>query len=662
MESLNRIPESERSDLRPQVGGVTSSRRLHRAIRKARRATLDLQQRDGHWCAELEGDSILESEYIIAMYFMGLGKDDRLRKAANTLRDLQLPGGGWAIFPGGDAEVSASVKGYFALKLLGDDPQAEHMRRARRVALELGGIRSCNSYTKLYLAMFGQYPWKRCPVVPPEMILLPAWFPFNIYKMSAWSRAIVVPLSMIWASKPVCAISPEQSIPELDRNGTIRHRAKASTLREEIWATFFEAVDVGVKVVETLRLRPFRKRALRRCEEWIVPRLEKSDGLGAIIPPILNTLLALRCQGYENDHPIVVSQLRELEKLEIQEDDSLRMQPCKSPVWDTAQALNALLEAGSVRDEPSVHAAARWLLDHEVSEAGDWKINNESIPVGGWYFEYANEFYPDCDDTAEVITALSKVRFPDAGSQERLEGAIERGREWLLGMQNDDGGWASFDRECDREALTFIPFADHNAMIDPSTVDITSRVLEALRASGLEPSHPQIRRGIEFLLDEQEDDGCWYGRWGANYLYGTWLAIVGLNSVDFDMGHESCRRAVSWLIDHQNDDGGWGESLRSYEDHSWAGRGTSTVSQTSWVMHALILAGEIGHPAVQRGLEFLLERQDFSGSWEEELWTGTGFPTVFYLKYHYYASYFPLLTLGIYAQALEGRGEKESVA
>jgi squalene-hopene/tetraprenyl-beta-curcumene cyclase len=628
----------------------------------ARRRLLELQRADGHWCGELEGDSILESEYILTMCFLGRGAAPKLGKVAEYLRRLQLADGGWSNFPGGDAEISSTVKAYFALKLVGDDPGAEHMERARRAALRLGGLRACNSYTKLYLAIFGQYPWRLCPAVPPEMILLSNRRVFSIYSMSAWSRAIVVPLSMIWAHKPFFDVGAAASIAELDAGGSARHRATAATPRGRAWATLFEAADGLLKLGEALRLTPLRRRALARCERWILERLEKSDGLGAIFPPIVNTIFALRSHGYALDHPVLAAQIAELERLEIEEEETLRLQPCKSPVWDTAQALTALLESGVEADDPAVVAATDWLLEREVRVPGDCQLVDPSTPVGGWYFEYANEFYPDCDDTAEVISALSKAEPSAAEGGAGVRAALERATAWLLSMQNEDGGWASFDRGCDREVLTFIPFADHNAMIDPSTVDITGRALEALSARGFEPSHPAVRRGVEFILRQQENGGSWYGRWGANHLYGTWLALSGLAVSRVDVGHRAVRRGVEWLLAHQNRDGGWGESLRSYQDRDWIGRGESTASQTSWALLGLIAAGQVRHAAVRRGVRYLLAAQGDDGGWAEEPWTGTGFPGVFYLRYHYYATYFPLLALSSYRRALERREESEKVA
>lgn len=509
----------------PQVGrsaeGLEAA--AARAARAARQALIALQQPDGHWCAELEGDTILESEYVLVLWFLGRGEDDKVRKAANYLRAQQLPEGGWSIYPGGPTEVSASVKAYFVLKLAGDDPAADHMLRAQQAIRRLGGLDACNSFTKLYLSIFGQYDWARSPGVPPELILFPKWFPFNIWEMSAWSRTIVVPLSVIWAAKPKCEVPAAAGLDELRLvdSRVAGPRFSRGSLAHHGWSMFFQVVDRIHKLFERFHVLPLRRRALHAAEQWILERLRQSDGLGAIFPPIVNTIVALRCLGYPEDHPIVQAQIGELERLEIEEGDTLRVQPCKSPVWDTALSINALAESREDAVRVAIERAVEWLLAREVREVGDWRQKNPQGPVGGWYFEYANEFYPDCDDTAQILSAVSKVVFADEDLARRWTEAAGRAKGWLLSMQNADGGWASFDRGCDREFLTFIPFADHNAMIDPSTTDITSRALEALIRLGFEPDSQPIRRGAEFILRQQKSDGSWYGRWGCNYIYGT---------------------------------------------------------------------------------------------------------------------------------------------
>ncbi len=642
---------------RPAPARPERTSRLLRALEAARQRLLSLQRADGHWCAELEGETILESEYVLLLHYLGRAQGERLAKAANYLRRGQLAKGGWAIYPGGPSDVSASVKAYLVLKLLGDEPDAPHMVKARKRILELGGVDACNSYTKLYLSIFGQYDWEEAPAVPPEIVLFPTWFPFNLYQMSSWTRAIVVPLSIMWALKPSCELPEHARISELRRGGPRKVRPLLGCNRGKVWARFFCLVDSLFHVLERRKLRPLRHLALRRAERWVLDRLVKSDGVGAIFPPIINTIYALDVLGYSHDHPVFQSQLRELEKLEIEEGDTLRVQPCFSAVWDTSQALNALLEADLPADHPALVEAGRWLLDREVKSVGDWKINNPRATVGGWYFEYANEFYPDCDDTAEVLTTLQKVRFPER-DLERVEQAKQRGLRWLLSMQNRDGGWASFDKGCDKEYLTYIPFADHNAMIDPSTSDITARVLETLSCYGFDRTSPQVQKAVQYLLREQEPDGSWYGRWGCNYLYGTWLALWGLEAIGEDTGQPWALRAAQWNRECQNPDGGWGELPTSYDDPSLKGQGPSTASQTSWALMGLFAAGDFTSQSVERGLAYLMATQQKDGGWKEEPWTGTGFPKIFYLRYHYYCLYFPLLALATYERWLRtGAGQ-----
>ena len=627
----------------------------------AQRALLELQRPDGHWCAELEGDCILESEYILTMHFLGRTGEERVRKAGNYLRRMQLEDGGWAIYPGGPSDVSSTTKAYFALKLLGDDPYAPHMARARDTVLELGGLDACNSFTKIYLSVFGQYDWHRCPAVPPELILLPSWVPFSIYEMSSWSRAIVVPLSIIWARKPYCKVPDYAAIAELRDGVRQRPSARVPGLRERAWVALFEAIDLFFKSVEGIHLKPARNRALRKCEEWTLARLEKSDGLGAIFPPIVNAIMAFSSLGYEQDHPALAGLITELDKLAIEEDDTLRVQPCFSPVWDTALSINALLETGVSGEDEAIQAATRWLLEREVRTAGDCQIRRPSAPVGGWYFEYANEFYPDCDDTAEILRALAEIELPDPAEDARRRHALERGTAWLESMQNRDGGWASFDRGCTRECLTFIPFADHNAMIDPSTTDITARALEAFAAMGRDPSERPVRAGIQFILDQQEADGAWYGRWGCNYIYGTWLALVGLTDSGLGPEHPAVRKGAAFLRGCQNEDGGWGELPLSYDDPGRRGHGPSTAAQTAWALMGLMAAGQADSPAVKKGVQYLLRTQDQDGTWHDQHWTGTGFPSVFYLRYHLYCLYFPLRAMASYEKQLrelEAAGEK----
>ncbi len=629
------------------LAGVELTAGVRCAIASAQEYLLKVQHPDGHWCGELEGDTILESEYILTMHFIGRSGEARVRKAATYIRQKQLAGGGWAIYEGGPPEVSASAKAYFVLKLMGDDPNAPHMEKARAVIRELGGLDAANSFTRIYLAIFGQYPWERCPAVPPEIVLLPTWAPINLYEMSAWTRGIVVPFSVMWACKPYCEVPDHANIDEL-----MLDRSQDMPARRSFWRLIFNTTDYTLKLLERRRWSPTREKALKACEQWMTEHFENNDGIGAIFPPIINSIIALRCLGYDNDHALTASQIRELEKLEIDEGDTLKIAPCFSPVWDTALAMNALSESGVPAEHPALQKAANWLLEKEVRKVGDWKVKNPEGLPGGWYFEYANELYPDVDDTFQVLTALSKVRFSDPQRQSRKLEAMDRGLRWVLSMQNRDGGWASFDKDCDEQFLTQIPFADHNAMIDPSTSDITGRGVETLSRLGFRKDHPVLQKALTFLDGEQERDGSWFGRWGCNYIYGTWLVLHGLKTIGEDMLEPRYQAAGCWIRSIQNADGGWGELPDSYRDPGTKGHGPSTPSQTAWALAGL-MATEDQSDGLKLGVEYLTRNQREDGSWKDDFWTGTGFPGVFYLRYHLYATYFPLLALSMYEKGIE---------
>jgi squalene-hopene/tetraprenyl-beta-curcumene cyclase len=624
---------------------------VRRAVDRARRRLLGLQRPDGHWCGELQGDTILESEYVLLMAFLGRENEEQVRKAAEYVLRNQQADGGWTHYPGGPLELSGSVKAYFALKLTGHDPDAPYMRRAREIIRAKGGAARCNSFTKFYLALLGQFPYANCPSVPPELVLLPKWFYVNLYAMSSWTRTIVVPLSIFSAFKPVRRLPPERGIRELFLKPPETPLSPAPPDRRLLsWGNFFRGVDAAYKAAERSGLlRPFRKQAVEKAAAWMRERLEDSDGLGAIFPPMIYTAVALRCLGVADDAPEMQWALKQLEDLMIEEDGAIRLQPCLSPVWDTALALNALADADvTTESDASLRPAVDWLLEREVRRRGDWSVLNPHLEPGGWFFEYRNAFYLDTDDTAMVLMALART---GAANAPTARPAVERALRWLLGMQNRDGGWAAFDRDVTREVLTKVPFADHNAMLDPSCPDITARVLEALGEYGFGVDHPQVRRALAFLRKTQEKTGCWLGRWGVNYLYGVWQVLVGLEKIGFDMADPMVRRAVAWLESVQQPDGGWGESCGSYDDPSLAGRGQTTASQTAWALLALMAAGEADSPAVRAGVDFLVASQDEDGGWREEPFTGTGFPEVFYLKYHLYSLYFPLMALARYAKA-----------
>ena len=632
-------------------GGDPTAARLAAALHRGRQGLLARQQPDGHWVGELEGDTILESEYIILMAFLGRESDPRVRMAANYIRTKELPEGGWAIYPGGPPEVSVSVKAYFALKIAGEPAGAPHMLRHAEVIRSLGGAERTNSFTRFYLALLGQLSYDYCPTVPPELILLPRWFPVNLYAMSSWSRTIFVPLSIVSAYRPVRELPPEAGVRELFLGPPEALRSPLRpTERRFTWSNFFLRVDRWLKRCERFRLTPLRRRAIRKALAWMRRRFAESDGLGAIFPPMVYTVIVLRCLGVPDDDPEMLWAVKQLEGLMIPEGDTLRLQPCLSPVWDTALVLNALTEARYPGHAPEVARAVRWLVEREVRRRGDWGRNAPGLEPGGWFFEYRNGYYPDTDDTAMVLMALARTGH---AWTEDAKPAAARGVNWLLGMQNADGGWAAFDRRADRPLLEKVPFADHNAMLDPSCPDITARALEALAEYGYSVGQPPVDRAVEFIRRAQEPNGSWVGRWGVNYLYGTWQVLLGLRAVGFGMSAEEVRRAAGWLKSVQNPDGGWGESPRSYDDPSFAGVGPSTASQTAWALMGLMAAGEAASPEVRAGVEYLLRTQRPDGGWDEEAFTGTGFPRVFYLRYHMYPLYFPLIALGRYAREMQ---------
>jgi squalene-hopene/tetraprenyl-beta-curcumene cyclase len=625
---------------------------LGAAVERARRGLLARQQPDGHWVGELEGDTILESEFVLLLAFLGKRDDPRVRPAANYLLAKQQPGGGWANYTDGPAEISVSVKAYFALKIAGHAADEPHMRRAAEAIRALGGAEATNSFTRFYLALLGQVPYSACPSVPAEIILLPRWFYFNVYALSAWSRTIFVPLSVVDAYKPVTRLPESMAVRELflAPPETPRWPARPTT-KLLSWTNFFLGVDWCLKRLERWGLTPLRRRAVRAALAWMRERYADSDGVGAIFPPMVYTAVVLKCLGAADDDPEMRWALKQIDGLCIPEGDTLRLQPCLSPVWDTALSLIAAADAGTPAAAPECAAAVRWLLDKEVRRAGDWSRTVRGVEPGGWFFEYRNGFYPDTDDTSMVLIALARSGHAPRGA---CAGPVRRAVDWLLAMQNRDGGWAAFDRNIDKQVLERVPFADHNAMLDPSCPDITARVLEALSHYGFRVGQPPVDRAVKFVVEHQEESGAWFGRWGVNYVYGTWQVLVGLKAIGFDMSVPVVRRAVRWLKDVQNADGGWGESCRSYDDPSAAGCGESTASQTAWALLGLIAAGEADGPEVRAGAEFLVGTQRGDGGWTEGPFTGTGFPRVFYLKYHMYPVYFPLMALARYADAAGG--------
>jgi len=620
---------------------------LNKAINQARHYLLSNQNpSDGHWVGILEADTTLTSEYIMLMHFLGKVDHEKQRKAANLLLERQLPDGGWNIYHGGPSEISASVKAYFALKLAGYSAEEPCMVKAKNCVLAKGGIMNTNCFTKIYLAMFGQVNWQAVPAVPAEMILFPPGFYFSIYEMSYWSRCIVVPLSIAIAKKPHVPVGDDllNELYLVPRDKVV-YRLKREQSVWWSWHNFIIDADSIFRRYEQHPIKFIRRIALRRAEEWMLEHTNKSGGLGAIWPAIVNSIFAMKCLDYPDNHPALVSQLEEIEKLVVYEGDKLYLQPCVSPVWDTAWAIIALHESGVPGAHASLQKAGKWLLGKEVRTFGDWALKCKVDEPSGWYFQYANEFYPDTDDSAAVLMALQRVSLPEDAHKEK---AFLRGLRWIQSMQCDDGGWGAFDRNNNKTILNHIPFADFNALLDPSTSDVTARCLEFLGRVGFSKTYVNIRKAIEFLQKEQEKDGSWFGRWGANYIYGTWSVLSGLAAVGEDMNKPYIKKAAEWLVRVQNSDGGWGETIKSYEDPSFKAIGKSTPSQTAWALLGLFAAGEIQSGAVEKGIHFLISKQKEDGSWDETEFTATGFPKVFYLKYHMYRNYFPLMALGRY--------------
>jgi squalene-hopene/tetraprenyl-beta-curcumene cyclase len=666
---------------------------LQRAIERTRDWLLSQQQADGHWVAELEGDTILESEYVLLLAFLGQHTGELARKAAQYILDKQLPGGGWTTHPGGPVDISVSVKAYFALKLTGHDPSGAAMQRARRAILAHGGADSVNSFTRFYLALLGQISYDQCPAVPPEAVLLPTWFPINLYRVSSWSRTIIVPLSIMSACQPVTTLDPRLGISELFLKPPaewppLRCPGKKAGTGLLSWDRFFRTVDKAIKYCGRRRVwQPLRRHALKRAEQWCLERFAGSDGLGAIFPPMVWSIIALKCLGYRDESPQMRYCHERLNGLIIDDGETIRLQPCKSPVWDTAISLRALAASGLSAEHAAARKSVEWLLSQEVTRRGDWARTVKAEP-GGWCFEYANEFYPDVDDSIMVVMALAsqmgsggaettkEVTTPGEGALadgvhwidhtkvasaadakrrllglDKLAGASQRAVAWVMAMQNRDGGWGAFDRNNDHEFLCHVPFADHNAMIDPSTPDLAGRVLEMLGQLGRKVGDPAVDRAVKYIRDNQEADGSWFGRWGVNYIYGTWQVLVGLRAVGVPTDDPAMVRGANWLLAYQQPSGGWGETPDSYAKPHLRGQGPATASQTAWAILGLIAAGRASSVAAQRGVQFLLQNQCEDGTWLETQFTGTGFPQVFYLRYHYYPIYFPLLALSQMAAA-----------
>jgi squalene-hopene/tetraprenyl-beta-curcumene cyclase len=669
MGTFSSNPKGVKQPVQPRFGRIDLGlEHVVEGMERAKERLLSLQHPDGYWCGELEADSMLESDYIFVHTLLGTGDRGRMERAVNEILRHQNEDGGWSIHPNGPSNISLGVKAYLALKLMGWSADHPVLVKARKWILANGGVTEVNTFTKIYLCFMGQYEYDAVPAVPPELVLFPKWCYFNIYEISAWSRAIVVPLSIAYAKKPFKKLTKEQGIDELFVGGRENAHLHLKWDKKKIfgWRNIFLAADRIAHWSERVHIRPLRKVALKKAERWMLERFEKSDGLGAIYPAMLNALIALACLGYTPDDPQFIRAMDEFEKLGIDNPEgepdyptpTFRMQPCSSPVWDTAQAVYALGEAGLPKDDPRMVKAADWLMSKEVRNKGDWSKTLPNVQPGGWYFEFNNEFYPDVDDSAQVLLALNCVSHPRERNQIDVS---QRALDWIFAMQCKNGGWASFDKDNTKMIFEYIPFADHNAMLDPPTVDITGRILEMLANYGYTRRDKRVEKAIQFVLKEQESDGSWFGRWGVNYLYGTFLVLRGLEAMGVWNHEPAIQQAAEWIRMVQNADGGWGETCASYDDPALRGIGPSTPSQTAWAVLGLLAAGDTRSDSVAKGIRWLVTKQMENGSWDEAaagrnneaVYTGTGFPRVFYLAYHLYRDYFPLLALTTYKRAME---------
>jgi squalene-hopene/tetraprenyl-beta-curcumene cyclase len=628
----------------PVPGQATRPPGLDAAITRSVDSLLSLQREDGHWVFELEADATIPAEYILLKHYLGTLDPELEERIARYLRAAQGEHGGWPLFAGGELDLSGSVKAYFALKAVGDAIDAPHMARARAAILARGGARRCNVFTRILLALWGEVPWRAVPLMPVEIMLLPGWFPFHIAKISYWSRTVMVPLLVLMALRPRARNPCKATIAELfiEPPETVRDWISPPTASPVGHA--FAWLDRLLRLAEPMFPAEPRRRAIQKAVGFVTERLNGEDGLGGIFPAMANALMMFDCLGYPPDHPDRVTAASAFNKLLAFEGEQAYPQPCLSPVWDSALACHALMEVGDGRLTPAIRRATDWLAGKQVLDTlGDWAVNRPGLRPGGWAFQHENPHYPDLDDTAAVALALD--RFDGPGYRQ----AIDRAEEWVLGMQSRNGGWGSFDADNTHFYLNHIPFADHGALLDPPSADVSARCLGFLAQRGTQSDRPAVAAAVAYLRREQEADGSWFGRWGTNYIYGTWSVLAGLNAAGVDPAAPEIRRAVAWLIAHQRADGGWGETGESYWPGAPHGEAPySTASQTAWALLGLMAAGEVDNPALARGIAYLIENQDSDGNWDEPWYTAVGFPRVFYLRYHGYRAFFPLWALARY--------------
>ncbi len=650
---------------------------LATTIQRAQRHLLASQYEQGYWLGELESNTTMEAEFVMMNYFLGIEEPERMRKLANFILSRQRDDGTWGQFYGAEGDLSTTAECYFALKLTGVSADEPGMRKAREFVLSQGGIPRTRTFTKIWFALFEQWDWDGLPTMPPEIMLVPGWAPFSIYDFASWARATIVPLLIVLNRRPTREIPQSARVDELFPQPLSEVDFSLPKPRRTLgWDGFFYYSDFVLKKLDKFPWNPVREQAIKEAEKWIVEHQEADGSWGGIQPPWVYSIIALHTLGYPLDHPLIRKGLAGFDSFAIEEDDTLRVQACVSPLWDTGLAMIALLDSGLDSDHPALQLAADYLVEQQVLTGGDWQVKVKNVDPGGWAFEFENDLYPDTDDTSEIVMALDRVRMADL---ERKDSAVRQGVRWLLGMQSANGGWGAFDKNNSRRILARIPFADFGEIIDPPSVDVTAHVLEMLGHLGYSRDHPAVAKGLEYVLSEQEDFGAWFGRWGVNYIYGTGAVLPALEKLGLDMSADHVRKAVDWTLACQNSDGGWGESCASYADRSLAGVGPSTASQTAWACIALMAAGEAEHDAVRRGIEYLARTQNDDGSWDEPFFTGTGFPGYgigqrlagddpskegvylgpalsagFMINYHMYRHYWPLAALGRYRTHFEG--------
>jgi squalene-hopene/tetraprenyl-beta-curcumene cyclase len=649
------MPKSSATAPRAQTRIRPPAKTFLEKAKKAREwavdALLALQHPEGYWWAELESNVTITAEYLMLHRFLGL-PEDKFPALVREILSQQLDNGGWSLWYGDGGNLSTSVEAYQALKIAGlsaDDPR---LVKARQFILERGGALKSRVFTRINLALFGQVSWDGIPLLPVEFMLLPPWSGLSFYEFSSWSRATMIPLSIVMAYRPVCPLPPSQSVPELfvHPDEPFKHHRVAWKKRGPALENFFVLVDRLLKIYGRLSWNLVRPFAIHKAEQWVLDHQEDTGDWGGIQPAMVNSLLALACQGYKVNNPVIQRGLTALEAFTLKLGDRLRLQSCISPVWDTGLAVRALAAAGLSPDHPAQEKATAWLLANQIFKPGDWCIKRPHLAPGGWAFEFDNNWYPDIDDSAVVLMALKEALAEPADHQT----ALSTGIAWCLGMQSKNGGFAAFDADNTKDWLNAIPFSDLKALIDPPTEDVTGRVLEMMGTYGFPKSHPAAVRALAVIRKWQQPDGSWWGRWGVNYIYGTWSVLLGLKAMGISSQSPMVRRAAAWLNRCQNQDGGWGECCESYSDPSLRGQGPSTASQTAWAVMGLIAAGEIASPAVKGGIDYLVKTQQKDGRWEEEYFTGTGFPSHFMIRYHLYRDIFPLMALAFYLRESEG--------